>query len=375
MAFFVFLYKLHLKILYFFLKLFPVNHNKVVFLSRNHDTPSLDFRMLENELKSKYKNIQIVFLTKRINKSVSQLICYYFHTLLQTYHIATTNVCVLDSYIIPISILKHRESLSVIQLWHAMGAIKKFGYQTLDKRYGRRAKLSLMMHMHENYDYVVSGTDAMIPFYTEAFHVSSQRFLPIGLPRIDYIVSRQKSIRRSVYKKYPHLKDKPVILYVPTFRLEPDDGIERLVNQIDFSRYSLIIKKHPNDQRECNDDRITFIGNVSSLSLLTVADYIITDYSAISIEASALEKRLYFYVYDYDKYCASNGLNIDLYEQMPGCVFKDAAELIQDIQHNNYNFEAIRAFKRKYVANNGDTTQKISNLIAELAGFRHLDTK
>ena len=40
----------------------------------------------------------------------------------------------------------------------------------------------------------------------------------------------------------------------------------------------------------------------TGMDLLHVADYIITDYSAIVYEASIVEKPIYFYTYDYDKY-------------------------------------------------------------------------
>ena len=365
MIFLILLYKLDLKLIYFLFKLLPVDPRKVVFLSRNYDSPTLDFRLVEGELKRIDSGIRTVFLTKRIRGGVFNLIGYYFHTLRQLYHIATTNVCVLDSYIIPVSVLNHRKNLKVIQLWHAMGAIKKFGYQTLDSRYGQEERLSRMMHMHEKYDFIISGSEAMIPFYSKAFNAPENKILPIGLPRIDYIVNEYDNIRRRIQNRFPDLLKKPVILYVPTFRLESDDGIENLVDQIDFDRYTLIIRKHPNDRRRFADDRVTKIDGFSSLELLTAADYVITDYSAISIEASALEKCVYLYVYDYDRYYESNGLNIDLCGQLPGCVFGDAEALMDEIGRGDYNYESIRSFKNKYVINKGDAAGKISGLVFE----------
>ena len=40
------------------------------------------------------------------------------------YHLATSRACIVDTYIIPVSILKHRDELIIIQIWHALGAIK-----------------------------------------------------------------------------------------------------------------------------------------------------------------------------------------------------------------------------------------------------------
>ena len=44
------------------------------------------------------------------------------------------SVCVLDSYWPAVSVLHHKKQLAVIQMWHAMGKIKKSGYQSLGKK-------------------------------------------------------------------------------------------------------------------------------------------------------------------------------------------------------------------------------------------------
>jgi ATP-dependent DNA ligase len=49
----------------------------------------------------------------------------------EMFHLATSKYCIIDSYVIPVSILKHRNKLVIIQIWHALGAIKKFGYASL----------------------------------------------------------------------------------------------------------------------------------------------------------------------------------------------------------------------------------------------------
>ena len=46
-------------------------------------------------------------------------------------------------------------------MWHSMGTMKLFGYTALDKSEGSKAELAYAMKMHENYDYVISGSKAM----------------------------------------------------------------------------------------------------------------------------------------------------------------------------------------------------------------------
>ena len=132
------LFKINLKVVYFFLKFLPTKKNKVLFISRQSNKPSIDFLILEKELrKLKFKTILI---TKKIEKGFVNYIKYYFNLYKQMYHLATSKVCIIDSYCIPVCILNHKKSLIVIQIWHAMAAIKQFGYQTLTKSDGRNEK-------------------------------------------------------------------------------------------------------------------------------------------------------------------------------------------------------------------------------------------
>ena len=45
----------------------------------------------------------------------------------------------------------------MIQMWHAIGKIKKSGYQTLDKDSGRSRAVAELLCMHRNYDYIIAG--------------------------------------------------------------------------------------------------------------------------------------------------------------------------------------------------------------------------
>ena len=72
------------------------------------------------------------------------------------------------------------------------------------------------------------------------------------------------------------------------------------------------------------------------------------------------------YVYDYEKYERENGVNINLFEELPNCVSKDIRELITVIDEDRYNDIAYQKFREKYISNlNGDSTNKIIELIKE----------
>ena len=117
MAIFCQLFKFNLRVVYFILKLFPIKKNKIVFISRQSNNPSFDFLMLKNELLKINSSFEIVIITKKIEKGFKNYISYYFNLYKQMYHLSTSKVCIVDSYCIPVSILKHKKELKIIQIY------------------------------------------------------------------------------------------------------------------------------------------------------------------------------------------------------------------------------------------------------------------
>ena len=71
------------------------------------------------------------------------------------YIIARSRVIIVDGYNIPTSMLKHKKNTTIIQIWHALAAVKKFGYQSVGYADGINPKLAKVLEMHKNYDYVI----------------------------------------------------------------------------------------------------------------------------------------------------------------------------------------------------------------------------
>ena len=365
------LFKWHLRIIYFFIKIFTrINYNKILFLSRQSNHNSIDFDLMQKDIHDRYPDKKLVILNKVLIKK--NFVSYYFHIYKQMYHLATSKVCLADTYIIPISILKHKKELVIIELCHGIGNLKQFGYQTLKKESGKGEKLSHLMQMHENYDYLISTSDATSKFYAKAFNMPLNKIVPIGNPKIDYLL-KIKSKRKDILKKYPELNDKPTILYVSTFRKYEDDYLKEFISNALFDKYNIIInihpvayKYHPDIDKYVSDKRIYRCPEFNTQELLSVADIAITDYSSFVFESAILEIPTYLYVPDYDKYTSKNGLNVDIFKELPNVVFKDAKKLFKSINKDNYDINIIRNFKNKYVANcNGNATKLLVDFIID----------
>jgi len=337
--------------------------NKVTYMSRQSDTPSIDFTLLYNKMKEMDSSLTQVMLTKKIGKGILGKFKYALHTFTQMYHIATSKVVVVDTYIIPISVLKHKKDLKVIQIWHALGAIKKFGYQVIGKKEGSSSDIAYTMNMHANYDAVTTSSYVTAKFFAEAFNTDINRIKVVGMPRVDYILGENKN--SEILENNPEYKNKKTILYIPTFRKNDTVFTDDIIAKVDTTKYNLVIRLHPLDNTKVADKYITK-GNFSTYDMMKFADYIITDYSATAIEASVLNKPLFLYVYDLDNYNEIRGLNVNLTEELKSSTSKDIKDILNIIENDTYDYKSLEAFKNKYVETcNINNTESVCKLIIE----------
>lgn len=112
------------------LKLLPMQR-KVVMISRQSNKLRPDFEQIGAALAKRDPSVRIVYLCRMIGDTLPARIGYGFHLLRCAAQLATASVCIVDGYCIPVSMLKHRPGLRIVQVWHALGAVKKFGRQAL----------------------------------------------------------------------------------------------------------------------------------------------------------------------------------------------------------------------------------------------------
>ena len=243
------------KILYSFFKLFPIQ-NKITMISRQSNKETLDFKLLREKIEKNDKNKKVVVLCHKleggINAKSTEKMRYGIHMLSQMYNIATSKVVILDSYCILISILKHKKKLKVIQMWHSMGTMKKFGYQILNMEEGSKKEVAMLMKMHKNYDYVFASSMAYAEQLAEGFDCTLDKIRIFSLPRVDLLTSEEykKMIVEKIEEKYPVTAKKKNILYCPTFRKDEKrlkEEIYKMIKEVDFNKYNLILKNEKDD--------------------------------------------------------------------------------------------------------------------------------
>lgn len=333
---------------------------RVSIISRESDSKTLDVAMLEAELLK--RGIRVAVLSKLLTKDRSlKALGYARHVIRQEAAILASDVVVLDTYCIPASMIPHRRATKVVQMWHALGAIKKFGWQTVGKEGGSSEKVARLMKMHHGYDYVVSPSDITAEHFCEAFRSDSSRIVKYGLPRIDYINSvaagdRHDETQSSILSEYPQLNNsKKTVLYAPTFRRGKAVDVKSLIDAFDAEKYNVVVKLHPlyrGDAGETPEECTNTIYDeaFSSYDWLSVADIIISDYSSFVIESTLADKPLYIYAYDLEDYEATTGLNIDFSaEPIASYVFRNADGLAEAAVRDDYDLNALHAFRDRYI--------------------------
>lgn len=346
-----------LNILFGLMKMFPVQ-KKITYISRQTNETPLDFQLTIENFRKKNSEYKHVVLAKMLPEGIMGRLFYCLYMILQMYHIATSEMVILDSYCIPVSLLKQRKSLVVIQMWHALGSLKKFGYSILDQEEGSSSEIAELMKMHKNYTYVLASSEFAAINFAEAFHVGIEKMKVFPLPKTDLLLDSQlknKTIT-NIYDEYEQLKkhDKKVIVYAPTFRKnEEADSLKKaildLIDQIDFNKYELVVKTHFLTEFSVDDKRVIWDKKFTSLEFFHVADIVITDYSAVLFEALMLDKPIYFYAFDYDEYMKKRSFYIDYKKEMPGVIGKNAKDLIDAIENSKDDRKKNQIFRKKMV--------------------------
>ena len=337
----------------------PTREKVAVFVSRQMDVPSENFRALGGELEQLGWNV--VYHTKRLTKRT--LLSYTAHVFREIALLASASAVVLDRYDPVVSLLDFdceeagegvgvplaKESGTgsvgtgapedgvapcspslplppspplhteypvhpvVIQLWHAFGSFKKFGYQSLDTPEGHSSTTARLFRIHRNYSWVICTSEDDRPAFAEAFSVPVERVVPLGLPEFDALVAKRKTGVDEGASQALSTADAAAprpyrVLFAPTLRKDP-------TSPHPFHDLEAWWSDHPSSGLE---PRWSYhplergVGAATDIAFgLEEADVVVTDYSSLVYEAYVLRKPVLFYVPDIEAYRVSPGLNAD----------------------------------------------------------------
>lgn len=275
------------------------------------------------------------------------------------FHLATAEVVFVDNYFAFLSAMDFKPNVDCIQLWHAAGAVKKFGME--DPTFYSRsvAAQKRFLNVYKRFDKVVVGSDEMMPIFKTAFNLKEEQLLKTGIPRTDFFFDADAMDRAkgSVLNAFPAIKGKKVILYAPTFRRDQlnEQAIALDVEKITAtlgSEYMLLIRMHPavkiGDLASVAEGVIDVSGYPNVHHLLVVTDYLISDYSSLPYEFALLNRPQIFYAYDLEAYEKESGFWHSYEEVVPGPVVHSTDEIIELIRKDDFDLERIQDFSDRW---------------------------
>lgn len=265
----------------------------------------------------------------------------------------------------------------VVQLWHANGAIKTFGWEELTTAQRSSADKRRFQKVYDQFDEYLIGSKKMAQVFVKSYHVPQTRMNVIGYPRTDQLFDKnwQIQISQNIRAKYHDILGKEVILYTPTYREDeagkpvmnlPEDFV-RFVDQLSPNQ-RLIIKLHPHvkaDEKhlkqQLDADKVIWIDDFSTNDLLLVADRLITDYSSVIFDYTLLPnaKQILFYCYDYDEYSQQVGIQADFKTWIPGKMITTTDALIKAMQQPLTATDFTQFNQLWNTANDGHATERV----------------
>ena len=358
----------------------PVKKNKIVFLEvRMNELTDSFTSVYEALIKNKGFSVTCVYLLEGMadRKTVRE------HCLKAIDELADAAVIFVNDSSYLLGCLPLRKETTVVQLWHACGAFKKFGYSVAEKNFGSSTWELDRYPMYRNFTYVTVSSEEVRWAYADAFHLPLERIVATGVARTDvfYDETRIRAAREKLEQLYPDCfangRKRRIVLYAPTFRGRVADAVSPDV--LDFSDlremvgedYLFLTKHHPFVKKRpvipdgLSDFAVDVTEKMEIEELLMISDVCVSDYSSLIFEYSLFERPMIFLAHDIEDYGDWRGFYYPYEEMTPGPVVKTGREVAEELIRTEEFFDPsrVRAFRQKYMAAcDGRATEKILRL-------------
>lgn len=339
-----------------------VEQNLVIFADAHHDGRPEAMELLYRRLKQSrvqpaYHIVEMYLDFGRASKAEVM----EYSTRFMKLYVRASVVVVCDNFLPVASCRKKRETM-VVQLWHACGCYKKFGYDAKDD-----IPEGYHGDVYRNLSLVTVSAEAAVEPFSSAMHRTHGEVQALGVSRTDLYFSRKWRYRcmEAFRELYPDVyeetgagsvgetgclrKRRKVVLWAPTFRGNAgqpgllDLDTEKLQRRLG-KEYLVLTRVHPHmkEARKAVKNHCP----IPTEQLYPVVDVLIADYSSLIYEyllaaqiqnqqdlhdSSGVHGGLVLYVPDLDTYMAQRGTYMDIHE-IPGEIVKDADRLADAVR-------------------------------------------
>jgi CDP-glycerol glycerophosphotransferase (TagB/SpsB family) len=294
-------------------------------------------------------------------------LAYLLRVVRGMYYLRTSSLFIIDNAYLPIHVGPHRPRTTVVQVWHAVAALKRFGADTAAPLAEPERSF-----LHRRYDYVVCAGEASRTPYAAALRTPIERVLPLGVPRTDLFFdpTAVAAARARVVAAYPDLVGRRVITYAPTFRgrgraKAAAAGLDASTVRASLAPTDvLVLKSHPNLDPALVPTHgfdVVVAPTMEINDLLAATDILITDYSSSIFEFALLRRPMLLLVADLDAYERDPGLYLDYRRDMIGTQVATTAELVEALRAATFDLSGYDKFIDRHLGGcDGNASDRVA---------------
>lgn len=177
-----------LAIFYPFSLLQKVKQNKITFISLESKSLTRDFKIINDAL-VKIDKHDLSYHLFEYAPGIKNQVTYIVKCIQQLFAINQSHLVLLDFNNFVVSKFKRKNGVTVLQLWHATGAIKQFGNSV-----PRDYKI-------KHYDYTIVNSEFFVEDFSKAFNIKKENVKITGIPETDKLFNHQRISRNIDYLK------------------------------------------------------------------------------------------------------------------------------------------------------------------------------
>lgn len=353
--------------------LFPVKKNKIVFISTSPNF-SINPKFIYDVLQKNKSTFDFVWLTQKGEK-LDGLSRYYAHDSIRAiYELVTAKIWIGDSR--EQAYFRKRKNQFYVMTWHGgepLKFIEKDTEESLPKYYVKCAKAD-----SKRTDLMIAETAFIYKIMKKSFwyngDILQKRFIDKNL--------KSNSENREKIKNFFHIeKEKRIILYVPTFRMDGnfscyDIDYEEVIQQLREKTgkdFVFIVRLHENiasKENLINYNKNIFNGTKypSVAELVSASDFILSDYSSLLFQGYHARKNVIIYASDVEEYIKQDrGMYFDI-KELPSPIATNTYELIEVIlNYDKLKYEnGINDILQKIGYYDGDAAKDVADKIVKL---------
>ncbi len=380
-------YKVYYPLVYFIYSRRPIKESLILFADNcNRAIPDNFLPMIKIFKDNGYHCVVLsrATFTKKTTKIGRGIGKFCFYTAM-IQKVARCKVLFLTDYIPPVDVIRMRKETQVVQLWHACGLGKKWGYAIENENWGtsRKVKELYPMYKAQTLACCSSHDPEILKAYQHAFGCAGGVVQALGIPRTDHYFDPVycQAVRDRVRESCQGIGERKIILFAPTFR---GNSLEKSYYEYPFDmnrleeafgkQYVFLIKLHPMIARKSGKalEKEAFsydiTNKITAEEAICAADILITDYSSILFEFLLFEKPIISYVPDLEQYESERGLFLPYKEMAPGPYITTQEELIQKLKTvmEWFDIDQTRRYKDRFMsACDGHSTERIFSAVID----------